>query len=284
MLLLVVTGITTYQEVRFMKVAHLLIATSCLATSAGAIASAAVVETDTSSTAETTYDSTILNNDLINQGQSTLQSVTGNGVGPNVGTPLTGLDDGAASHGSVGSGANDTYYNGRAPYSNPGETVNSLANSPPPQVTFTLNTGVGGSSNGYTITSINSIYGWQDWNSFSDQQYNVAYSTVSNPGTFISLKDVSYDPFAPGNPNDTSGVGVSSSDVLLGVTGVTNVGALRFTFTGLTVNSVEQAGQAIREIDVSGAATPVPEPATFSALALGAAGLLIKRRRLVLTK
>jgi hypothetical protein len=58
------------------------------------------------------------------------------------------------------------------------------------------------------------------------------------------------------------------------------VAALEFTFTPYAnPSSLEQAGQVVREIDVNGVATPVPEPATCGLILAAMAAGLIGRQR-----
>jgi len=108
------------------------------------------------------------------------------------------------------------------------------------------------------ITNINVYSGWRDGGRV-DQDYEILFTTTTN-AAFQSLTTVSVDHTA-GNP---SSLAVFISDV-----GLTDVTAIRFTFTG-----VQNGYVGYREIDVM-----IPEPATLSLLGLGALLALRRRRR-----
>jgi hypothetical protein len=77
-------------------------------------------------------------------------------------------------------------------------------------VTYTLS----GSATGYTLTSINSIFGYTNESSFSDQNFTIKYTTVSGGITnFFTLAPVAYNPFAPPSTDVLSGTG--ATDVTL---------------------------------------------------------------------
>lgn len=97
-----------------------------------------------STTAETAFDSTISNSDLLTGATAVFSEV------PNLNSNETGINDGLASTYSQNLGVNDTYFNHDV------SSGDDLDNSP--VVTFTLNTSV--NTGGYNLTSINSIYGW----------------------------------------------------------------------------------------------------------------------------
>lgn len=132
-------------------------------------------------------------------------------------------------------------------------------------VTYTLD--LAASPQGYNITGIDSYAGWND--SGRDQQfYTAAYSTVADPGTFIPITTVNYNPAAGGDP-------VANRVSITDTTGTlaTNVAAVRFDFDPGTENGYS----GYTEFDVFGA--PVPEPTALGLLGLGATGLLARRRR-----
>lgn len=112
---------------------------------------------------------------------------------------------------------------------------------------------------GYTITGINTYTGWADINRV-DQNYTVAYALASAPSTYVDLATVA---------KKASALNLKTS---IDVTDLTNVVALKFSFPGQQSDYV-----GYREIDVIGA--PVPEPASIGVLAIGAMGLLARRRR-----
>jgi len=60
-----------------------------------------------------------------------------------------------------------------------------------PTVTFTFGTPV-------SIGTIESIYGWQDNQSFSDQDFTITYTLGVSP-TIHTLGSVAYNPFDPAN-------------------------------------------------------------------------------------
>jgi hypothetical protein len=244
-------------------------------------AHATVMETDVSAHApqpmvngqivpgdETTYDGNIQNNDLLTGATITSSNNNSSSVTPDFGTALTGINDGLAS--SQGNGANETYFaNNLAP--NPGG--GSLNTDP--VVTFTLDTSV--NTQGYTLTSINSIYGWQNFVTLVDQDFTVSYQTVGSTG-FTLLATVAYNPYA--TDNDFNGDSSASQVTLTNLTGAVGVDAIQFAFTPFSDATGEQSGQMIREIDVDGTPT-VPEPSTWALMGFG--GLLLGwrlRRRL----
>ena len=129
-------------------------------------------------------------------------------------------------------------------------------------LTFTLGTGAFGA--GYTISEFRAYSGWQD-NGRSRQDYTLLYSTVAAPGTFLPLITVN------GTQNMQDQLTVVKDD--LGAT-IPNVFAIQFQ----TAGNVQNGYVGWREFDLVGTST-VPEPASFSLLALGASAFLSMRRR-----
>ena len=127
---------------------------------------------------------------------------------------------------------------------------------------------------GYNITEIDTISGWA-WD-YVDQKYNLSYSTVTAPGSYISLGTFTL--------NDTSGRTAKSLEIALtDSSGIiaTNVAKLRFDFQkagGLYNNPT-----AYTEIQAFGTPTTqaVPEPSTYALFGLGALALIIAYRRKV---
>jgi hypothetical protein len=204
------------------------------------------------------------------------ESATVSGPTPSLGG-LGGLHDGVGTPVGTDTSATltgDAYFDGAAGFG--ASNLLSLH----PAVTYTFNTGAGGSATGYNITSIISAYGWHDHASFSDQDYSISYSTVANPNVFVTLTSVAYNPFDPANDNANAGGQYNSSQVTVtDSTGVlaSGVTALEFTFTPyFNVAGLEQSGQVVREIDVNGVATVLPEP---GALGLVAGSLILGMRR-----
>jgi len=222
-----------------------------------------------STTAETAFDSTISNSDLLTGATAVFSEV------PNLNSNETGINDGLASTYSQNLGVNDTYFNHDV------SSGDDLDNSP--VVTFTLNTSV--NTGGYNLTSINSIYGWQDWQSLSDQDYTISYTTVTD-STFTVLDTVAYNPFDPALDNSQNGTHANATDVTLTQLGtITGVNAIRFSFTPyFGPSSVEQGGQMIREIDVFGTPSEVPEPSTYAMVLAGLAfvGFCVRRKAALL--
>ena len=127
---------------------------------------------------------------------------------------------------------------------------------------------------GYNITEINTISGWA-WD-YVDQKYNLSYSTVTNPSSYISLGTFTL--------NDTSGRTAKSLKIALTDTSgtiATNVAKLRFDFQkagGLYNNPT-----AYTEIQAFGtpATQAVPEPSTYALFGIGAMALIVAYRRKV---
>ena len=212
-----------------------------------ASSNAAIIELTANNGLQSFFDGNISSIDLIQAGSPTLSGTVV--ASAPAAFPETGSNDGTAINSS-----GLTYWNG----------VNSAGQD----LTFTL----AGSATGYDITSVNSIYGWQDSRSrHSAQQWTLEVATVSNP-TFTPLHSVVYTPFAPTDNaegstqvtlTDTAGVIVS------GVTAV-RFHIDHFSSPGSTGFSGELG--VIRELDVFGAPTAVPEPNMF--LGFGLSGIL----------
>ena len=208
----------------------------------------------------TGYDADIQTSDLLTT--ATISST----VAVNIGS-LSGFTDGKGTS-STAAGAGEAYFGN-------GVSGNALASDP--VVTFTLNTSVAtGSPHGYDLTSITSIYGWNNYPSMTDQDYTISYSTVANPTVFIPLYSVLYNPYPATNSQSFA----DASEVnLTNLTGANGVGALRFSFVvdGSTNPGQFQAGQMIQEIDVDGIAAP--EPSTWALMGLGSLVLFWRLRR-----
>jgi len=122
---------------------------------------------------------------------------------------------------------------------------------------------------GYDITNIDVYSGWRDPGRDA-QAYQVLYSMVSDPTTFYPLATVDYNPAGAPSPSDVATL-LAMSD---GSPMVSQVAALRFLFP-----VTENGYVGYREIDVFGYGL-IPEPTSLSLLALGALGLLRRRRRM----
>jgi hypothetical protein len=82
-------------------------------------------------------------------------------------------------------------------------------------------------ANGYNVTNISVYNGWAD-NGRDAQAYTVSYSTVANPGNFIYLTNVSYNPTVPAVTPSANLVSLFDS---AGGAVASNVAAIQFDFT-----------------------------------------------------
>ena len=216
--------------------------------------------------AEGTYDANISNSDLLSGLPAAAFTLT---AGPDYQGPKTAVADGTAS--SNNDGSKNLYF---------GVSIAGTSLKSDPVLTIALNTSV--NTLGYDLTSINSIYGWQNFHSFSDQDYTISYSTVAAPTVFTLLATVAYNPFAPGGDPDEAANPQSASQVTLtNLAGAVGVADIQFAFTPYTSPAGnEQNGQMIREIDVFGTPTlTVPEPSTYALMGLGGLLLVWRLRR-----
>src|SRR5688500_12943102 len=114
----------------------------------------------------------------------------------------------------------------------------------------TYNLDLGASPLGYNISRIDVYGGWNDAGR-DQQRYNVLYSTVANPTTFIPLTSVDYQPANPTNVQSATLVRITENALPNLATGVA---AIQFDFTP----PVENGHTGYAAIDIIG--TPVPEP------------------------
>jgi hypothetical protein len=134
----------------------------------------------------------------------------------------------------------------------------------------TYNLGLGANNLGYNITSIQSIADWVNVG-FGNQAWTLAVQLVG-AGSFVDVATVNYQPLAKVAPNDIGTTKVTLTDL-----DITGIQALRVTT--ISVNGGTNLGAFIwRELDVVGAATPVPEPSAAVLLGLGGLALLRRRR------
>lgn len=189
--------------------------------------------------------------DLINQGQPTYSSQSVSGFNAFTCCPPGPSDTAALNDGSAGT-----------PSTSLG-TAFDLDGT----WTSTFNLDLSTNTNGYDLTGVNTFSGWPD--ARTDQKYELLYSTASAPATFISLGTFSFGP----------GAGGSAEISLTDSTGTlaTNVAAVRFNIQAPGLNAQDET--VYREIDVTGNASPIPEPASLGLLGLGALGILARRRR-----
>lgn len=134
-------------------------------------------------------------------------------------------------------------------------------------VTYSL----GANPTGYNISSIVVYGGWND-NGRDEQKYTVSYSTVAAPNTFIPITPVDFNPNIAGSIQSATKVTISDDTLPFLATGAANI---KFDFSA----AVENGYTGYAELDVNGSPTAAPEPATLGLFAVGATGLLMRRRR-----
>ncbi len=225
----------------------------------------AIVQTtqySTDSWSSTPWSSRVSSSDLINAGQSTLSSSSA--TTPNFGAG--GMNDGSSSFYNFDQ---NTFYR-----VDEGQF--------PAVATYDLDTSI--NALGYDITSVESFMGW--WENMlhqANQTYTVEVSTVGNAG-YTLLTTVDYTPFdANTYGSNTEPYGYHYSHVeIADNTGIlaSGVDSIRFTFSAPEYGVISGApGTVIRELDVYGAPTAVPEPASIAMLCVvSALGFFIRRR------
>jgi hypothetical protein len=196
----------------------------------------------------------VSNNDLIEAGQPSLASVVLTSGEAKWGSDVSKLVDGSVYGGSTFT-----------------DTAQTLTPADGSVVTVTLDTTT--NTLGYNISSIVSTAAMDLFGGYSraSQKYDVAYSTVSAPSTWVNLSgDAGATVNRLADTSPESQVTVTSGSAAPIATGVK---ALKFTFHDLGYYPQNE----YREIDVVGSA--VPEPSTFVLLALAGLGLAwIKRK------
>ncbi len=133
-------------------------------------------------------------------------------------------------------------------------------------ITFGLD--LAASPGGYSLSGVDVYAGWDGFR--GGQNFQLSYSLVADPGTFLSLGSVDLD----ATSNNAPGGNVNTRSMLRDADGelATGVAAVRISFNDVTFGFA-----GYREMDVFG--TPVPEPSTATFAAAGAALLLRRRRR-----
>ena len=126
-----------------------------------------------------------------------------------------------------------------------------------PWIVFTANTG-------WNLTNIVVYSLWHDYGR-DGQFYNVTYSTLANPTTFLTLASVVYNPFVP-HDGRASGNRVAIAPSLGQDTLATNVYAVKFDFT--PQGSQDYGWSGYTEIVLQGSELP-PPPVIGSATLAG---------------
>lgn len=235
----------------------------------GSVKADIIVTTQFSTTSQSAFDANISNSDLLQT--SAFSTIIDNGYVSltDLGSSIDGIRDGEGSPttGYSADLSSDLYYD------NQGFGPNAYGLNENPYIIAVFNTDplTGGSALGYTITGINSFYGWHDRASLSNQSYTIAVAALgddfSDPLSFTDIITVYFAPFDPADDNLSDQM--SATEVSLTNINLSGIGAIKFTFSP---SSSGQLGQVIRELDVYGIAT-IPEPS--SALLMGAAVVVL---------
>jgi hypothetical protein len=132
---------------------------------------------------------------------------------------------------------------------------------------------------GYDLTTINSFAGYVIGyaKNYANQLYDIRYELVSNPGVWTLLATspvVNYQPFGitqatTGDSSSFVSIADSGGVILSGVKGI------RISI----LNNGGWDGIIMKEFDVFGTPTVVPEPSSFAMLMCGMLGVGRLRRR-----
>ncbi|MEP4078002.1 sialate O-acetylesterase [Haloferula sp.] len=203
---------------------------------------AGVQVTGDSSATESMYSGDVSATDLVNQGQSSFSSVAYSSVGGNTnphfgGTAATGGANNNGVHGANGTNTEITFWLSASV----GDTYT---------ITYDLNTEV--NTDGYDITSIQTIHAWtNNSGNQKNQNYTVEVSTVTGGAGFSNIATVAYLPFSDAGQGGSSKVNVTEDATGILATGVDQI---RFTYT-VPAGATGQPSPTIREIDVFGTPT-----------------------------
>ena len=127
------------------------------------------------------------------------------------------------------------------------------------------------SANGYDLTNITVYSGWQD-NGRDAQSWNVSYSTAAQPGFFVPLTTVSFNPSVP------TGVATANRVTLIDSTGgpfAANVVALKFDFAEASVENGYTGYGAITVQGTPSTNVVTPLPIVISAESQSADGAFV---------
>lgn len=217
-------------------------------------AMATLVYTNQNSTTNTgAFDASISATDLVNQSTSTLLSQSNSGW--NWGSD-TNSNDGSASTNISGT---------------PGSAYGSFGSSP--TATFNLNISV--NTLGYDIAEIHSFAGYTAGfaRNYGNQLYNIEYQFLDN--TWTSPVTVDYQPFT----DKTSGnSGESATYVKMTDSSGTIVSGIKAIKISIQ-NNGGWDGIILKEFDVIGTPTVVPEPSSFAMLLFGSVMLWVVRKK-----
>ncbi|MBK1881233.1 hypothetical protein JIN85_02335 [Luteolibacter pohnpeiensis] len=165
--------------------------------------------------------------DLINNGQSTLASVTATSTSATF--PATGINDGVYANSPY---AANTYFQATTDF--------------PAEVTYDLDVSV--NTNGYDITSIDTFMGWANSAQIqANQDFTVEVSLVGSSG-YIPLSNVLYQPFSSTGGTYESHVKLTDTEGVI----ASGVDSIRFIFGDPGSTITPNPGTVIREIDVAG--------------------------------
>ena len=185
--------------------------------------------------------------------------VSSTDLGQAAGTSVV-LSNGSALYGSSVGRLNDgDIYGGELPV----QSTHTLITSASGIVTFNFDLGL--NPQGYDISAITVLTASAQTR--TGQAYSVSYADVNNPLSYVFLASLSGSEF--GNHDGATEVQSYLTDL-----NAYNVASLQFTFANVGEESM------FREIDISGAASAVPEPGSMFALGgLLANGLMMRQRR-----
>lgn len=237
---------------KYLEITTLFITTSLFAI---ITSNAAIDITGVNSPLDAFYGSDVSNSDLINSGSPSLSNVTYSQApwfGPNA------HNDGSV--GIVNNTSTITWWRGATA----GSTYS---------ITYELDT----SSNtlGYDINSIQTINGWTNNSGNQKNQNYVVEISVIGSAAFNPLASVAYLPFGSGTNTASTKVNITEDTTGILASGVDEI---RFTYT-VPASAGQNPSPTIREIDVIGTATAVPEPSSAALIGISIIGSLLRRNK-----